>query len=374
MEVSDKLKKYLEDEISNYCNDKKMLEIYVNYDDEISANTILQWNRDYEEYTSKPLQDGEKYIPFNEFAVNEIWEADWFDETIAMEEDSFVEEIRNNVPDDLKEELEKIDNEDLIDYMCDSLGYSGVDASKYVKDLLNNTRIRIETCFATPEEINRDLTSIDCAYNEGIDASIESFTDDNLLKDYKNCLTYLIHQQGYSVNELFDNLYENPAGFRESNLPFIESVTNEIANSYSDGLSQLVVLSGFNGNDYMDYINKLYNPEEKQKNPYLEISKDAMIGLHDSWNGATSIFEINPDKNIIIPKEYVHKILVEGLTRDERGFGGYTVDEVCGLTSDCWKENTIKDTNEKPEIVKEDNEKIVENLYKIKEKEESEER
>ena len=369
MEISKKLEKYIKNKIEELCNDKGQIEYYVDYRDKIDSDIFKAKVDSYKDYIENLSKEETNIMTFKEYLMESFEEVNWAGEMYEYVDDDFEEQLYKDAPEDLKEELENTD--DLYDIFS-SLGYNGLDFNKYIDDLLDNSRVNLEIMFATPNEENRDLCSITNAFGSNQELflpkyRIDAFEDDDL-KDYDNCLTYLIHQQGHSVNEVFNNIAKNPTGYSESNLPFIKSITDEIANNYSDGPCTLVTLASFNGNDFIDFVNDLYNPEEKDKYPYLKINKDVMLGLHDSWAGTTSMLGINLDKDFIIPKEYVRDILVEGARENQRQ--GYTVDEVCGLVGSCWKDNVVTDTDEKPIMYQETNENIIENLKSLEESEE----
>lgn len=75
------------------------------------------------------------------------------------------------------------------------------------------------------------------------------------------------------------------------------------------------------------------NLNERSKS-YFTLDKSTMCGLYDSWCGAGSILEIELDKDVNVPIKYA-KFAVDGLK-----MYGYDVDEVYGLTSNCWR-NTL---------------------------------
>ena len=364
MAISDKLKEYIQNKIKEECNDNGQIEYYVDYRDKIDSDILKEKVDQYKNYIENIPNEETNIMSFKEYLTESFSDEDWANNLYIEADDDFQNRLYDDAPDELKEELDNLDLDEL-----SNLGYNSLDFNKYIDDLLDNSEIKFEVMFATKSEENRDLCSISYAYGSNTyPSSFEeriSVWEDNDLKDYDNTLTYLLHQQGHSVNEIFNDISKRPAGYgySEKNLSFIKSVNNEIVNCYSDGPCTLVALAKFKGNDFADFVNNIYNPNEIEKNRYLQIKKNAMIGLHDSWAGTTSLLGINLEKDFIVPKEYIRDILIEDAKENQNQ--GYTVDDVCGLTSDCWEENVITDTNEKPTLLEELNESIINNLKSL---------
>lgn len=66
---------------------------------------------------------------------------------------------------------------------------------------------------------------------------------------------------------------------------------------------------------------------------YITLSKDTMCGLYDSYQGGGSLMEIELERDVKLPIQFL-----DSIQHTRR------IQEVYGMTSDCWKE-TIKEIN-----------------------------
>jgi hypothetical protein len=125
---------------------------------------------------------------------------------------------------------------------------------------------------------------------------------------------------------------------------FIESCVQELENlsSYMGTLTFLVKMSLFQLFDLLEiqkaeYISEAkYDPRKNPSKSYLTLGKSTMCGLYNPWSGAGSVLEIELDKDVDIPIKFC-EFCVDGCK-----MRGYDVNEVYGLTGNCWKE-TLKD-------------------------------
>lgn len=130
-------------------------------------------------------------------------------------------------------------------------------------------------------------------------------------------LGWLIQSQGHSADELKGELDNK----------FIKSLKEEIENRYVGGYCNIVILKRFTTEQVINAI---------AQGGTLNVNVDNMIGFHDRWNGAGSLLEIELEKPISISADKYS--LVEYEEANNKESSGYTVDEISGLTSDCWKE------------------------------------
>jgi len=72
-----------------------------------------------------------------------------------------------------------------------------------------------------------------------------------------------------------------------------------------------------------------YYPSKRRDKGYLVIDKSSSFGLYDSWNGAGSIFDITPNKDVKIPLKYISDCLIDG-------YRGYSIREIYGVSTDFW--------------------------------------
>ena len=70
-----------------------------------------------------------------------------------------------------------------------------------------------------------------------------------------------------------------------------------------------------------------------EKNRLFTIKKDVVCGLVDKYNGGGSVLELELEKDITINTNNI-EVLIEGVDR-------YTVDEIYGLVSSCYKDSVI---------------------------------
>ena len=98
----------------------------------------------------------------------------------------------------------------------------------------------------------------------------------------------------------------------------------------------------------------------------LEFSKDTCCGTVNIWSGSGGL-SVELEKPFIVPTKYAHTIQVEG----SKNNNGYTVDEIFGLTSDCWN-GKMTFTNSQPSLYKENEEELISYIKSLAEKEEEE--
>lgn len=151
--------------------------------------------------------------------------------------------------------------------------------------------------------------------------------------DMESPIRWLARQQGKEKeveNAIKEICYQNEdgcyVGRKAEDDSFVESVIQELENQWScmSGLLFMVRMKLF---DLLELRRKL---EEKAKGSIV-ISKDAMCGLFNPWNGGGSILELAPDSDIKIPFENIWDAWIEGTNQH-----GYDVDEVYGICGSAW--------------------------------------
>lgn len=197
---------------------------------------------------------------------------------------------------------------------------------------------KLNIMLATPAELNFDMSSIADAYNN---PDLFKHDDAEFIEASDNALTYLIHQQGYTVK----NVIEAVMNEKETGNTFIDSVADEI-NNLTYSINELTILVNCGGQELLEIFDKIaLNAADN-----LEISTNATIGLFNEWSGAGSILGINLEKPLIVPISMIKNIQIE--CRSKNKFS-YTVDDVYGLTGQAWR-GTVKLTDEIPELITED--------------------
>lgn len=123
---------------------------------------------------------------------------------------------------------------------------------------------------------------------------------------------------------------------------FVESCITELVNccTHMAALTFLVRMPLKTAIELEEYRAKLlrekkfgrYSPQDCKKNlGYIILNKSTVCGLYDDWNGSGSLLEIELEKDVKLPIQFL-----DGIYSDKR------IQQVYGLTSECWKE-TIKD-------------------------------
>lgn len=337
---------FLKKEIQEYCNTDGCYEVYFDYRDEIPAREMLIYIEDF-------IKNREGFTNFKDYLEHKVFDECYFD----YDDYLFAQ---------IKQDIYKTDDKELIDeYLEDndfienleSVGYNGVAFD--INELLCNTRLRFNIMFATDKEQNYDMGSIVSAYGNDYQTPFVSWSADK--ESYDNALTYLIHQQGHTVDEVLNCLLDNPRGFSDTD-KFVTSVVNDIVNNSSEAMSELTVLvelSGENITTFVDMIDK--------GNSYLVFDKNTDIGIFNEWSGCGGLLEINLDKPFVVPANMVRNFQIENSQRPYE----YTVNEVYGLNGSCWKDS-LSYTDKAPEFVQEDINKTLSEFQKMLEKEELE--
>lgn len=136
--------------------------------------------------------------------------------------------------------------------------------------------------------------------------------------------------------------YQHSSGDCKSK--FVESCITELINATSNltHLSFLVKMPLRDAIRIEEYRMQLlkdkkysaYHPQGCTEDlGYITLSKDTMCGLYDSCHGGGSLLEIELERDVKIPIQFL-----DSITSTER------IQSVYGLTSSCWKE-TIKEIN-----------------------------
>lgn len=323
----EKYRNFLKQKIKEYCNEKGYYEIYWDYQESIEPQQLLEA---FENYKKDGFDKIENYLENELYELNIDYDNNLFSQ---IQDDLRVQDF---FTDDFEKWYE--DKCDIYEDLYE-VGYNGIDVN--LSDLLKNSNFRFNIMLATEEEQNRDMSSIFSSYQD-ID-NIENFD-----KKFDNSLTYLIHQQGHTIQEYFECLKMNPAGFKSDyKCNFIESTVDEVLNNNFYAMSELTALIELEGTEAIDFLNYLSgNTDNKDLN--LKFNKDTMLGIFNEWEGAGSVLEINLEKDLIIPKTMIRDIQIEGAKNSS-----YSVDEVYMLTNNCWK-NSLSYTVEKPKLIKED--------------------
>lgn len=302
--MTEKYKSVLQQIISDKCNDDGYYEIFWDYRDEISPKTI-------KEAVSQGDIDPRDYVFDTLLQLN----ADWVD-------DEIISSVRNKIYDTGDVDLinEYHESESVFEDLYDA-GYQGVDLN--VDELLEKTELDVNFTFATTQEQNYDMGSIVGAYG-----SYALPDMDRAPKYSDNALTFLIKQQGYKPEDIYQRLFDNPDGWVTTD-NFVDSVVNEIVNNSSEAMSELCILVKMNAKEYLEMHSYI-----KKNKITLHFKKDSVVGIYNEWSGCGGPFEITLDKDFDVPSEMVREMMLD----DATGKYTYNVGSVYGMSSGAWKD------------------------------------
>lgn len=243
------------------------------------------------------------------------------------------------MPDDqlmaqINEKLNQIENVELQEYVEDNnkdiysdlleLGYKGINWN--IDELLESIELKTDILVTTPNEDNYDLSSI-----------INSFGSDYLAPDLKNLdttdldngITFLLHQQGHKVLELYEAIYSDVSKGK-----LVDSIAEEVVNNPAESTCALTIVANLTGKQVIDII--------ENKNLSIEFPTDTVLGIYNGWIGGGSVFKIKLEKPFIVPIKMIRL----------GGYGNYTVEDCYGEMETS--ESNIKITNTSVELVRED--------------------
>lgn len=313
--------------MANYLNTENCYEFYWDYRDEYPADKILET---YHKLSSEKTYEKNAFVYMLE---NYIYGLNLGEDT------ELLNMISREIAKHSDERIFELYNEFGLDFdLLEEAGYNGIDVN--LADLLRNTRLHVNVMFATKEEQNYDMSSIVTAFGSW------KTPCPNDVKDFDNALTYLIHQQGHTVEEVYDCFFANPIGFpyeRQTN--FVESVVDDIVNNSSDGCSELCVLIELTGWDIVKFFEAVLNNQG-----YIKFGKNTELGIFNEWSGCGGLLDIQLEKDFIVPIEMIRDIQIEGAGIVNNN---YTVNSVYGLIGSCWKDS-FSFTEIGPELVSED--------------------
>jgi hypothetical protein len=224
---------------------------------------------------------------------------------------------------------EKLDDEELAemiiakldDWGIDALynnGFKGIEYSSI--DFLPGT-IRLNLILATPSELNYDFSAISSSYlnPDGTNCKLDV---------WDNALTWLIEQQGYSMEDVTEMIRADSA---TSSSKFVNSVYEELYNAYYDVCNAVTILCHCEGQDFFRMMDDL---KTAKSNSY-KITKDATCGLYEWSSGSGSCLDIQLEKDVVIPAKMIHHIQIEARKPFMTNYG-YSVDDVYGLCGSAW--------------------------------------
>jgi predicted ABC-type ATPase len=329
----DEYMEFLRDKVEEVFGADGYYEIFWDYRDEISADEVVEAIENYQ-------SDG--YESVRDYLSEKIYErnidADW--DCIC----------------DIESAVQNCENADIIraykmtDSFVDDLqaaGYNGIDPC--IDDLLSRSDFKLNVMFATANEKNMDMTSIVNSYGSYWSPDLDRIKT----VDLDNSLTYLIHQQGHTVEEVYDCLHGNPTGFgSDEPTDFVKSVVNEIVNNSSSAMSELTALIKVNGSELDEFIKKINEGKEN-----IKLDKRTMVGIYNEYAGGGSVLEIELEKDLVIPTSMVQNVEIEHR-------GGNTLDSVYCLDGSAWRETSAESafTDNEPDLKQENLQQTLDNV------------
>lgn len=334
------------------------------YSDFITSSTILNAFQEYSE--NKPEDTSFSNYLYDEFQDSLLDSVAYLEENLASQIKALAEEKG----DAFVEALENLDG-DLPYELLEQFGYEG--ASVDMSEFLDHD-YKVNLLLATEQEINYDVTSVSRMAHGIMDEDgkltlkdDESFGDKTVtaadqLETYSdNALSYLVHQQGYTVEEMMHAVQERIAENDYKTSEFIESVVNELDGTYSDYNEQLTALISINGNDLVEMLDSIAEGKDN-----IVLGTDTIVGLYDRMNGAGSDFEIQLEEDMVIPTTMVQIVQMESSGRDDvvssKDNIGYSVDDTYGFVGTQWQDSYKGITDEAPVLAEENMKETYEKL------------
>lgn len=302
---------WLHDEVEKYCDGDGRYPVYWDYNDTIAPDDFI---KAYQHFDNEGFTSPRSYL--EDIVMDYVRPDEQFYESLLGDLNDADDAVREawDLTESVWDDLEK----------C---GYAGVDLD--FEGLLNRVDLKVNLMFATAKEADYDMSSIVDAFgNDYRSPDLATMRPDTL----DNALTYLVHQQGHTLMEVYDALRDG-----HSDNAFIESVRFEISENVSECMSELVACVRLSGTEMLDLMERL-----DRDAGVVRIAADATVGLFNQWSGCGSNLDIRPERDIVMPSAMLREFSIEGQTEVP---GAYTVDSVYGLIGSCWKTSlTLLDT------------------------------
>lgn len=299
---------WLRKEVEKHCNSEGCYEAHWDYNDSITPDQLFNAIEHFErEGYASPLA-------YLEVSLEEDY---YF--TTSMEEAllTAISQDAKSAPDGLGEHWDESDD---IWGDLEAAGYQGIDAN--LDDLLSRSSFNVNVFFATEAERNFDMGSIVNAFGNDYR---EPRLEDVDAEDLDNALSYLVNQQGHSVEEVFGN----------PDNAFIHSIREEIDENSSEAMSELCSLVRMDAREMLDLIGK-----RSEAKGSLVLPRDcATMGIFNQWAGCGGVLDILLEKDAVMPLSMIRGFQIEGQSDPE----GYTVNDVYGLVGSCWKPAQLSD-------------------------------
>lgn len=332
----DEIKKILGEEKYKECMNaainkhtfNKELEVYWDYRDiDVFSDTIARKMADLELFeTSK-----------NNFETNKEKLIDTIYENMNYE--TGIDYVENEIRKSFNELAEKTLGDEVSvdaswDWFVDAL-YNEFDCTQNdgIKEHAESAEVMINLMIQYKDEANSDYSNIDAmnslltGYSHGYHCATicdGEMTEDDKYRFENNALSWLIYQQGYTMEDLVSG----------KDSKFLNSVRQEMSNM-TNYMNELTVLLEV---DAMDVLQMMSSDCHNVK-----LSKDLnSIGIFNRWDGGGSVLEIELEKDVILSPDMISHIQFEGAKKQFE----YNVDEVYGLVGSCWAKDCMTFTDE----------------------------
>lgn len=324
---------FLKEEIQEYCNNEGYFVMEWDYSDiEALRDGLPEMLSDYDGKTD-----------FIDYMDQQIFESfmngGWFPEDTLFEQISA--DIENVDNPEVRDYYEQRVSDGMLSEDLGSVGYNGV--STDIESILSKIELDINTMVAPYNEQNFDMGSIISAF--GSDYQIPDL--DWLEPDYlDNGITYLIHQQGYTLMDLYDELYGTGPDSK-----LIKSVAKEINNNGAESMSGLTLCSTVSALEYGRLLNAMNN-----SGMYVEFPTNTRVGIYNAWAGSGSVFEIELEKPFVVATSDIRSIQPDSVSSASE----YSVADVYGGGLSTGSGITI--TQSAPDLVQEDLDEVLQQV------------
>lgn len=202
-----------------------------------------------------------------------------------------------------------------------------------------NQDVLVNIMLAGSNEIDMDFGTIK-QQQEALCGKLEPEDTQELLH-MRNGLAFLLEQQGHSMQEIqsllpkyIETFYGDDADhsarysdryeqFTKENNRFLSSVCKEL-DELHNYMNCVTILSKMS----------LYQfAEMMQADKEVTFPKNSTVGFFCPWAGGGSVLEIELEKDLVVPSEFIWDAQIEGAQLDNQ----YSVNSVFGLVGDAWE-------------------------------------
>lgn len=289
---------------------------------------------EYVEENKERYKNDEK--PYLFMLQDYLFENDFFMDN----EDDFYNMVRDTVENFLKniyfEEYEDAYEEatyDEIQYLQD-IAQENVEIDYCFESILEDLKIDEVVLFISPneEDVEDNFHSLSIFGEENGALSPSNFSEETLeealveLEDENNetsPLNWLMQTQGYELIDLYDK-------DKVENSVFLKTLTSELSDYQSELNGSLV----FRFPDVP--LEQIFNFEENKENVLVKAGDNVEVGIYDCVYGSGSGMQIELEKDVIIPKDYIQ------ISRTGKSIG-YMPSEVYGYMEGSSSLNTTKE-------------------------------